>query len=338
VLPWVCVRLLVLAMSALVARAAHGETIVVASSDPGFISALTAALDSSGLAVTPAQPAWRGEITDLTGDARALADASHASATIALVFGSADATLVAYDRALDRVLLRVLPFRAPLTDAQSAELASAARSMLRALRVTPDVDLPPPRASEAAAIREHAAAAAIAVPAPASAPRDDLLALELGAGARFGAVGAAASEEAALGIVVRPDAAGGVVSASVAPSASVTGAFMGTVAETSLAASARLPLQLAARLSIATTAGIALHRIHLAGTTTSGAIDVIRYDPGLCAGVDLRYALRSGLEVGASASLEGLLRYQDYTVAGAQVLDVPAARVSLRLSVLARIM
>jgi hypothetical protein len=324
-------------MSALVARAARGETIVVASSDPGFVTALTAALDSSGLAVTPAQPTWRGEVTDLTGDARALADESHASATIALVFGSAEATLIAYDRALDRVLLRVLPFHAPLTEAQSAELASAARSMLRALRVTPDLDLPPPHASEAAAIREHAAA--IALPKPASAPHDDLLALELGAGARFGAVGATASEEAALGIVVRPDGAGGVVSAIVVPSTSVTGAaFMGTVAETSLAASARLPLHLAARLSIAASAGIALHRIHLAGTTTSGAIDVTRYDPGLCAGFDLRYALRSGLEVGASASLEGLLRYQDYTVAGVQVLDVPAARVSLRLSVLARIM
>ncbi len=340
VLPWARVRLsLVLVMSALLARVgvARSETIAAASTDARFVTALTVTFASAGMAVSPARVAWSADVADVTRRARELADANHATATIALAFGTADTTLIAYDRALDRVLLRVLPYRAPLNDEQSAEIALMARTMLRMLRVTPDVDLPPPHASEAAAIRERAVAE-LGAPVP-PAPAGDLLALELGAGARIGAIGATAREEAALGLVVRPDAAGGVVAAILVPAAEVVApGFMGRVADTAVAASARLSLRVAPRLAVAGSAGLAVHRIHLGGTANGGAIDVTRYDPALRAGFDARFELRSGLEVGASASLEGLLRYQAYTVAGVQVLDIPAARVSIAVSLLARIL
>src|SRR6202042_3183731 len=75
---------------------------------------------------------------DVTSASRVLVDREHATGAIWWIAGSAGSTLVTYDRGVDRVLVRTVAFATPLDAAQSAEAARMARTMLRALRVTPD--------------------------------------------------------------------------------------------------------------------------------------------------------------------------------------------------------
>lgn len=310
------------------------ETIVVATTDPSFSAAIADALRGAGMAVVTVGDAPVPSVADLAGDSRRLADREHASAAIALVPAEDGATLLAYDRDADRVLVRALPYRTPLGEARATEVARMARAMLRALRVTPEIDAPPPRVAEAALLRTRAAAAAVGV-TPVAAPIPDRVALELIGGVRIGSDGDAL-EHGALGIIVRPDAPG-LELAAIASSATEIAmtSFAGTLTDRELALTARMPLRLAHDFALAGQAGFGLHRIAISGTTGTQAESATRYDPAVRAGVLTSYALRTGLALGLEVTADGLLRRQDFTVGGHAVAGVPVVQIGVGLSLVA---
>src|SRR5512140_2559477 len=148
---WVCVAVVCVAATV---RAQPTESIVLASPEAVFQSALDDALAPAGIAVIAAGNVPPPSLAALSAASRELADRAHATATVWLIEGAGEATLVTYDRERDRLLVRQLPYALPLSATQAAEAARTARTMLRALRVTPDVDQPPPLVEDAPAIRE----------------------------------------------------------------------------------------------------------------------------------------------------------------------------------------
>jgi len=314
------------------------EAIVVTSADPRFSSAIADALRGAGMSVVPVDDAPAPSVADLAGDSRRLADREHASAAIALVASDEGTTLLAYDRDADRVLVRALPYRMPLGDARAAEVARMARAMLRALRVTPEIDAPPPRVAEAALLRSRAAAAIAATPAPvhiAAVRGPDRLALDLVGGVRIGSDGEAL-EHGALGLIARPDAPGLELAAIASGATRIAmPSFAGTLSDRELALTARVPLHLAPDLVLAGQAGVGLHRIAIAGTATTQPEAVTRYDPAVRAGLTAAYELRTGLALGLAVAADGLLRRQDFTVGGQAVAGVPVVQVGIGLALIA---
>jgi len=334
------VRVAVVLAVWLSSSSAHAaETIAAASTDAGFTVALEAALASAGMSVVVVHDPPQLEVSDLTGGARRLADQEGATATVALVFGDDGATLLAYDHGVDRVLVRSLPYHAPLTEAQAAELARTARAMLHALRVTPDIDAPPPHATEAAAIRERAARPE---PLPSAVPvaTESVLALELVGGARLGTPNATAAEHGAIALVWRPDAPGLALAGSFVPSRSVeTMAFSGSVSDLAIAITGRVPLRVAARWTIVGEGGLAVHRIRIAGTGNgASAVESLRYDPALRAGGTALFKLRRDIDVGVGLSVDGLLRRQDYSLDGAPLLTLPVVQLTVGVALSAVIL
>jgi len=116
-------------------------------------------------------------------------------------------------------------------------------------------------------------------------------------------------------------------------------AFAGTVSDLALAATGRVPLHVAPRWVIAGEGGIALHRIRVAGTILGeGPIDISRYDPALRAAATGIFELRPGVGVGLALSVDGLLRRQDYSVDGVQVLAVPVVQLSAGIALVAALL
>lgn len=327
----VCVLLSV----ATAARATPDEAIVVSSTDPAFSAAVAEALRGAGMSVVAVTDAPAPAVADLAGDSRRLADREHASATIMLLAGDQGTTLLAYDRDADRVLVRALPYRTPLGEVRAIEVARMARAMLRALRVTPEIDAPPPRVAEAALLRSRAVTLA-AAPPPAVAPVPDHVALELLGGVRIGSDGGAL-EHGALSIIARPGGPGLELSAIASGAATVAmTSFAGALSDRELALTARVPVHLAPSFVLATQAGFGIHRIAIAGTTPAqtGAA-ATRYDPAVRAGVAGNYELRPGIAVGVAVTADGLLRRQDFTVGGRAVAGVPVVQIGVGLSLVA---
>jgi hypothetical protein len=329
---------LVLASLALGSRAVADpvEALAVVSPDPTFARAIDESFAAAGIHGVRVAGAPAAAIGDLTNAARRLADEVSASATIVLVTGDSGATLIVYDRGVDRVLLRELPHPPPLTVMQATEAARMARTMLRALRVTPELDLPPPRAVEAAAVRERAADAVVVPASPADAA---VIAVDIGGGLRLGAPGATASESGSLALIWRPDTLAIAVAASFVPATRIEGdAFMGTVSDVTIAVTGRLPHRLGPRLSIGAEAGLAVHRLRLAGDLDGGAVDTSRLDPAVRAAATASFEVRAGVAAGVSVSVDGLLRRQDYSVGSAEILAVPAAQLTFGVNLIARIL
>jgi len=333
------VTLALLGISA-VAHAAPSETVVVVSSDTGFTRAVDAAFRAAGIRAVAVADVIAPAIADLTNASRALADREHATAAVVLVFGADGATLIAYDRSVDRALVRVLRVRAPLGPRESAEAAHMARTMLRAVRVTPDLDLPLPPPQEAIAIRARTAQAELAPPAPGGhGPEAGALALALGGGLRVGAPGAATRASGDVQLIWRPDAIGLAVTASLAGSSSIdTGSFTGTVSDTAGAVTARSPIDVAPRWRLIGDLGVAVHRIRIAGASATGPVDIVRLDPALRIGGGAVFVASASVSVGVTAWADALLVRQDYRVVSEQILDVPVAQVTLAVTLVARIL
>lgn len=288
------------------------EWIVVAADDPAFRSALALALGPAqmNVIVVANQPA--PSVGELSSASRALADREHATATIWLTPATTGATLVTYDRDRDRLLVRELPFLLPLSPFQAAEAARTARTMLRALRVTPDVDRPPPLEADAPDIREAAPvrdrpmfAASAVLGLRVHAPGNDV-------GGSFS-------------LIWRPDDLGAALVGEISPSAEVPGpAFVGTALDTAVAALARWPARVAPRIRIVSSAGAAVHFVRLRGELdTQQALHGTRVDPAARAGVAATYRLAGGLDVGVAVSVDCLLQRQRYEVLDQEVLEIP---------------
>ena len=209
-----------------------------------------------------------------------------------------------------------------------------ASTMLRALRVTPDLDVPPPSADEAPAIRAAAAA-------EAPARLRQTFAVAVGLGAREHATAATAAFSADGAIVWRPDALGIAVAASYSPSVDVASSkFTGAASDDALAALARLPIPLGdgGARAIAQ-AGMALHAITLRGTpSVGGSADVTRYDPAVRAGCFVGYALDPSVDVGVAATLDYLVDRQRFEVQAAEFLTTPRVELSTTLVLTLRVL
>jgi hypothetical protein len=312
---------IVLVVTARAIAAPSPESVVVATDDPAFRVALAEALEPAGISIVTRDGITAPALAEIAAVSRTLADDAHATATVWLVATPGEATLVAYDRGVDRVLVRTLPFGAPLTPARAAESARMARTMLRALRVTPDTDLMPPRASEAAAVRARPIS-----PSPAPAPpRAARLATSFAMGLRVGAAGRTIGLAAEAGAVWRPDALGVAVTGSYAPPGGVAVAMLsGSVHDDAIAALARWPVRLGERGRVVALGGAALHVVALRGTLPSGAsADETSLDPALRVGALGAWALDRTVEVGLEVSADYLLTRQRYEFDAAEVLVIP---------------
>jgi len=310
------------------AAPASTEPIVLASEDRAFEAALRDALAPAGMTLILVRDASPAAIGDFVGASRALADREHATSTVWLIAAREGATLVAYDRDVDRVLVRTLPYRPPLDASQAAEAARTVRTMLRALRVTPDSDLAPPHAEDAAAVR-----------ARSGAIDRTLLALDVDAGVRVNGPGAVAAPTGGLTVIWRPEALGVAASARFAPAADVaTSAITGRISDESFAVAARYPRWVAPEIELAGSAAAAVHIVRLHGQVATGGIDKLRLDPAARLGITATYALGRVLGVGIGMSSDVLLRRQQYTVGDDRVLTVPRVQVSAGVVFTARIL
>ncbi|MGE5184563.1 MAG: hypothetical protein ACM31C_20975 [Acidobacteriota bacterium] len=302
------------------------ESVALASSDASFRAALADVLAASGTTVVPADDASPPSLADLTAGSRALADREHATATVWLIAAPNGSTLVAYDRAVDRVLVRELAYAVPLTRSQAAEAARMTRTMLRALRAMPESEpkvvapppppIPPP-------------------PPPIAIERPPVASASLGLGLHVLAPGSDAQPAATIAGTWRPDRLGATLAATLAPSSDLfAAAFTGEVRDTTLAACIRLPLRVAPRIAVGAQAGAALHVVHLEGTLVDGeTVDQTSVDPALRLGADAVYEVDPELSFGFAVSADTLLARQIFEAGSDRVLAV--SRVQLVAGIIA---
>jgi hypothetical protein len=309
----VVVVMLVMSAVAGAQPAADAEAIVVASTDASFEAALDDALVPAGMDVIAVGDAGAPSSAELTSRSRELADRQRATATVWLMPASSGATIVAYDRRLDRLLVRELPYRSPLSATQAAEAARMVRTMLRVLRATDEAEQrdaqPPP-------------------PPPPPPPAQPVIAAHAGFGAWFFAPGADRALAANLSIAWRPHALGVALTAQLAPRADVTAmTFTGEVRDIVIGAEGRRAVHVAPDLWIAPAAGLALHALELTGSFGGTPLVSRRYDPALRLGVTASYALPHHVDVGVAVSADALLRRQRYEAASEQILIVPRLQI-----------
>ena len=323
--------ILVLAVaSSATADPAH-ETVVVTTDDPTLRVDLRDALMPADIAIV-----WADAPTPTLGDvtiaSRALADREHATAAIWLIAGAGTSTLVTYDRGVDRVLVRTLAFTTPLDAAQSAEAARMARTMLRALRVTPDTNLPPPHPDEARAIR---AAAVVSAPRSLAEPR---FAVAVGLGLHVNAPAATIAPAASAMLIWRPDSLGIAIAGAYSPAASLTtSTFTGTATDDSVSVLARLPFVVSS-FRLAVMAGPALHMTSLRGEVLDGDMPAItHYDPSARAAAIGAYVVDPSVDVGLGLSADYALDRQRYRFDMTEVLVIPRFQLAAELVLTLRV-
>ena len=302
------------------AAAQPKETVALASSDPSFRAALAAALSPSGTGVidVEAEPPALG---DLTAGSRAVADREHATGTVWLIAAPSGSTLVAYDRAVDRVLVRELPYTLPLSATQAAEAARVTRTMLRALHAMPEAEqTPPPKPPPVAEIP-------IAPVAPVE--RAPILGASLAADVHLWGPASDVVPAAALTAIWRPTALGIAAEIALAPSADlVTPAFDGGVRDSTVAIAGRFPLRVTPHLAVAAELGAALHFVRVEGVLVDGEpIDTTAIDPALRFGFTGAYAVSREVEIGLGVATDTLLRRQMYDAGSDRILIISRLQV-----------
>jgi hypothetical protein len=302
------------------AAAQPKETVALASGDPSFHTALAAALSSSGTAVIEAE-AEPPALGDLTAGSRALADREHATATVWLIAAPSGSTLVAYDRTVDRVLVRELPYTLPLSATQAAEAARVTRTMLRALRAMPEAEQTPPPPKPPV---EEVPIAPIVTP-----PRAPILGASLAADVHLWGPASDVVPTAALTAIWRPTALGIAASISLAPSADlVTPAFDGGVRDSTIALAGRFPLRVSPHIMVAAELGAALHFVRVEGVLVDGEpIDTTAIDPAIRFGFSGAYSVSHEVEIGLGVATDTLLRRQMYDAGSDRILIISRLQV-----------
>jgi len=303
-------RLLVLLVAMTVpAGAQRGQSLVLVSDDTAFDAALEDALVPAGLDIVTVGDISTPPSAELPATSRALADREHATAMVWLLPAPAGTTLVTYDRGVDRLLVRELPYRSPLTAPQAAEAARMVRTMLRALRVSTDSD----QLSPTAPLEPE--------------PYQPVIGASAGVGAWFLAPGANSALAASLAIAWRPHQLGAQLGVTLAPAAEVmSGAFAGEVRDIVVAAQVHKSFAVDP-IRVVPSAGAALHAIHLEGSFGGGPLSSRRFDPAVRLGVTTVYDLAAGLEVGLAVSADCLLRRQRYEAESEEILVIPRVQV-----------
>lgn len=311
------------------------EVVVVASSDATFRAALAEALAPTGMrviATTDEAPT----VAQLSVTARAIAEREHATSTVWLIVDTSKTTLVTYDLDVDRALVREVPYAAPLTATQAAEIARMARTMLRTLRVTPELDLPLPPVRVARVERSRATFAARVAPLvpPNREPAPGILAASVGASLRVGAPASDAGFDGRVSVWWRLDGLGLALHASVATRGTLeTMTFAGRISDHSLAATVHALVLRGPRVHVIGLAGLAIHAVTIEGVLGSTPVQVLRFDPAVRLGLVGSYELGQRLEVGIAMSADGLLRRQRYESSADEIVVVP--RLQLTTGVIA---
>ena len=300
-----------------VAHARPDERLVFVGSDEAFTAALDDALVPAGMEVVAAEELAAPSTSELTAVSRRLADREQAAATVWLLPAPDGTTLVTYDRDVDRVLVRELPYRSPLTATQATEAARMVRTMLRALRLPAEAEPRPKPFEPAIAPR----------PPPTVAP---WLGVNAGVAAWFLAPGDDAAIAGVVAIAWRPHGLGAGVSASFAPAAALrTAAFAGDVRDLVLAATVHGSLEIAPAIRVRPAAGLALHALGVEGSFGGEDLESRRYDPAGRVAITGTYALPRGLDVGLAVSADCLLRRPRYAAGTEEILLVPRVQVTV---------
>ena len=303
--------------------------VVVATTDRVLLGAIADALFPAGMIVMQVDDVAPAAIGELTAMSRTVAEREGASAVVWLLVETAGTTLVAYDRAVDRVLVRPLPYVPPFSADRAAETARAARTMLRALKLSDDSEPERPPIVEVPI--------AVVQPPPAR-PWPNVVAY-VGFGGRYGRLGEDGVVEAQFAAAWRPDALGVVAMASLSPQASLSSpSFMGNVSDNSFALAARIPFAIAPRIAVAGLAGPALHAVRVEGTLGAESVSALRFDAAFRVGATAGYAVTDRLDVGLAISMDTLLKRQRYEVMGGQVLVMPRLQVSVGLLISVRVL
>jgi hypothetical protein len=296
-----------------VSSAFADPVILVSSSDLVFGVALRDTLASRSVRVIAIGES-AANTDGLASRSRTLASRERADVVVWLIPHPVAATLAAYDRARDQLIVRTLSHGSPLDAAGAAEAASTTRTMLRALESAP-IPAPTPTAVETA-------------PPPVHRP---MRAREqtISATASFG-VRANGDLEFGGAAVWRPDRLGLAVMANVSRLDLPSGMVTGRMADDSIALVARLPVRVAPRVRIAAHAGMALHVTDLDGTFETGAmVSDTRVDPAVRIGAGANYALGSRFELGFGVGTDTMLQRARYVVrAGDEIAVVPRVQLS----------
>ena len=311
---------------------ADSQRVVVATMDRILFTALSDAFVPTGMIVVQVADAAPAAIGELATMSRTVAERERAVAVIWFVIDKEGATLVAYDHSVDRVLVRPLPYGPPLSAERAAETARAARTMLRALKLS---DEPDPRPPPVVIVEKPG----VVYEEPhVPRPWPNVLALA-GFGGRYGRLGEDGVVEAQLAAVWRPDVLGVIAMASLSPEASLSSpSFMGRVFDNSFAVAARIPFAIAPRIAVAGLAGPAIHAVRVKGTLGAESVSALRFDTALRVGATSTYAVTNRLDVGLSVTMDTLLKRQRYEVTGGQVLVMPRLQVSVGLLISVRVL
>jgi hypothetical protein len=234
-----------------------------------------------------------------------------------LLPASAGATLVTYDRNIDRLLVRELPYPSPLSAPQAAEAARMVRTTLRALRVAHESEqLPAP-------------VAIVAPPPPPPPPPPPWLGISIGGGAWFSAPAETSTLAGSVTAVWRPHGLGIALTGAFAGEARVmTPVFVGHVRDVPAAVEARKAFELLPRLRLAPGAGLAWHAISLRGELVDGAaVESRSYNPAIRVGATGLYSLPRNVDVGFAVSVDCLLVRQRYEAGTQEFLTIPRMQV-----------
>lgn len=308
---------------------AQPTRVVVATSDRVLVAALADAFFPAGMIVLQVDDEPPSAIGELAATSRTVAEREGASAVVWLLVEPSGTTLVAYDRAVDRVLVRPLPYVPPLSAARAAETARAARTMLRALKLSDEPEPQPPPVVTLPIKTE-----------PLARPRPwSNIVAHAGFGSRYGRLGEDGVFELQLAAAWRPDDLGVVAMASLSPQASLSSpSFMGSVSDNSFAIAARIPFVIAPRFAVAGFAGPGLHAVRVAGTLGGEHVSALRFDAAFRAGASGGYAVSDRVDVGLAVSMDTLLKRQRYEVMGGQVLVMPRLQVFVGLLISVRVL
>jgi hypothetical protein len=317
------------------------EIAVVVASDEAFRAALRDALTPTGMRLIATDDATPS-VSEISVVARRIAERENASCVVWLISTDQGTTIVVYDRDVDRVLIRNVAHSAPLTATKAAAAARTTRTMLRALRLTPDLDQPLPTVAAARVVRAQIGAQ----PGPPSG-RHPLLAVSTSVAGKVGNAGARGQVvlQGTLSALWRPKALGALslgLHLSTAARVNVQeGRLSGRSADHSLALTLQVPVALGPRLHARALGGLAVHAISLDGNLDEdldGAPDqrsvhIRHFDPALRAGLAADYQLTSNLDIGLVFASDALLLRQKYVVEATPVLTVPRFQFSTGVAI-----
>jgi len=280
---------------------AHADRLVIVGGD----RELVLALQDLTFDVSEEPERETPPLDELADVSRGLSDRHGAGATVWL----RGTTLVTYDRASDRYIVRTIPYTHPLGVTQAAEIARMVRVMLRAAR-------------EGGPAAPAGGPRAISTPPPgiARAEREPIASVMAGGGGWFAAPDADVLPALAVAVAWRPHGVGAAVTAMLAPRTTLsTLTFAGTVRAWSASAEARYAIRLASRAWVTPSAGVALHTITVRGEM----LDDRRLDPALRAGASMTVGIAAGVTVGVDVGVDVLMRRQRYESETEQILVVP---------------